>query len=139
MSDLKLHRLIPVGDIAAEVAANWVQAQAIPADAQASDPGGLFDRTSAGSRGFVTTCFWEDADRVVVYDAANVGLRPAVKRTVVGSSLVRVSWGDAASTGAPGTDFEYAMERPAPLWLKVTAATPPVGAAFLAIYTAEVP
>lgn len=145
MSDAKLHRLIPVADIAAEVAANWVQDQAIPAAATATgtgtgDPGGLYDRQSAGARGFIAFAFWETAARAVVFDASNVSLRPVVQRRIgADAALTRVTWGDTAAAAPPGTDLEFATDRPAPTWLKVTAATSPGGAtAYLAIYTAEV-
>lgn len=142
VSDAKLHRLIPVGDIATEVAANWVQDQAIPAAAQAAgtgDPGGLYERTTAGARGFVAFAFWEDANRAVIFDTGNVGLRPVVRRGIgADAALTRVTWGDAAIAAPPGTDLDFASDRPAPTWLKVTAATAPGGATHLAIYTAEV-
>lgn len=74
-------------------------------------PRGLYDRQSVGARGFVAFALWEDADRAVVYDAANVSLRPVVQRAIgADAALSRVTWGDAAIAAPPGTDLEFAQE-----------------------------
>lgn len=143
--DAKLHRLIAVADVAAEVAADWVQAQEIPAAVLAADPGGLYDRTTSGAQGFECAVFWLDSNGDVVHDAVDVSLRPTCLWTcgAAGAESVadgdRVTWAAEAKAAAPGEISSFEDSRPSRTWLKVMAATVPGGTSYLAIYTRSTP
>ena len=52
----RLQRLIAVGDLAAEVAADWVASQTIPAGVLAADHGGLYEQPE--QRGYALLALW---------------------------------------------------------------------------------
>ena len=131
----RLHRLIAVGDLAAEVAADWVASQAIPAGVLAADPGGLYEQPE--QRGYALLALWLNGSTYVDGGVAEIGVRPCVTWNIGGTQ--RVAWDDDEALKPAGCVVWYESPYSRPTWLKITTApATPGGATHLALYVSEV-
>lgn len=149
MASPKLYRNIPVADV--PDAADWVSAQAVT-------PASVVNVYSLwpGRASIEITAVWWDAGAApagigaAVYDVANVTIQPVeIKHvraaTTASDGVVDVSAFDvvvaatSSITGPAFTKVSLADSSPDEMYLRVTAATPPVGATHLRLIAEVTP